>query len=327
MQMKNRLPARCMDINSPYCPCILAETNHCVYCSHLRGEAVCDCNWTGVCVLNEKKWQATNTQKKWRWEENTTRNEIEAPIITQECIAENTYRLELSVPLELAQTLDRPGSFVFLRRIEDPEFFKFPVGIMGVKGEIIEMVIETIGPKSSRILEDQPRPVIVRGPYYNGVFGQPWVDKISEGYILLLAGGMGQPPAAMIAQKLITNNNKVLAILAPGKVGKVLVDQLFKSWGIEVMTVSSMRREGLVILREWIKTDQCPDLIVSAGPDDQHYGIINTMQAENKNIPMAATNNATMCCGEGVCGSCDKETRSGKKVRTCKVQTDFLSFI
>ncbi|MCX7779836.1 MAG: hypothetical protein N2491_02830 [Negativicutes bacterium] len=325
--MRNRLPARCIDINSPYCPCILAEVNHCVYCSHLRGEQVCNCNWTGVCILNEKTWQST-TNKKWNWDDVKTRTEVAAPISRLEEIAPDTCRVQLLVPPELAESLNRPGSFVFLRRSDDPEFFKFPVGIMAVENEKIEVVIEAIGAKSSRVLEQGLQTLVVKGPYYNGVFGQPWIDKITEGYIVLLAGGMGQPPAVLIAKALSENKNKVVAIVAPGKIGKIIVEEEFSKWGIEVIKVNSMRREGLARLQDLIVAPgNTPDLVVSAGPDDQHYGIIRAMQAVNLNLPMAATNNATMCCGEGVCGSCDKETRSGKTVRTCKVQTDFVSFI
>jgi hypothetical protein len=70
-----------------------------------------------------------------------------------------------------------------------------------------------------------------------------------------------------------------------------------------------------------------PDLIISTGPDEQHYGIIAAMQAAGVNIPMAVTNNSTMCCGEGICGSCEKETVNHTFVRTCKVQTDFMNFL
>jgi succinate dehydrogenase/fumarate reductase-like Fe-S protein len=68
------------------------------------------------------------------------------------------------------------------------------------------------------------------------------------------------------------------------------------------------------------------DLVVSAGPDEQHYGIINAMKTAGINIPMAATNNARMCCGEGICGSCEKVMQDNKVVRACKVQTDFSQF-
>jgi hypothetical protein len=81
------------------------------------------------------------------------------------------------------------------------------------------------------------------------------------------------------------------------------------------------------MLRSLFQSSECPELVVSAGPDDQHYGIISAMQAANVNIPMAATNNATMCCGEGICGSCIKETQIGEFIKTCKVQTDFTQLI
>lgn len=326
--MKNRLPAKCIDINSIYCPCILAETNHCVYCSHLKGEAVCNCNWAGVCILNEKGWQSTRAKNKWIWDENITRADIEVPITGLEYIAEHTYKMKILVPDQLAQSLDCPGSFIFLRRTEDPDFFKFPVGIMSVNSETIEVVIETIGPKSSRLLQDDPKHITVRGPYYNGIFGQPWVEKLANGNVVVITGGMGQPPAVPIVKKLAENGNRITAIIAPGKIGKIFVDDILRELGADVLTVSSMRREGMAKLREIITNKEFyTDLIASAGPDEQHHGIINVLQSEDRNIPMAATNNATMCCGEGICGSCDKETRSGKIIRTCKVQTDFLSFV
>jgi len=81
------------------------------------------------------------------------------------------------------------------------------------------------------------------------------------------------------------------------------------------------------ILSRWFETEKMPDLVVSAGPDEQHYGIIAAMQAVGVNIPMAATNNATMCCGEGVCGSCERETQDNSMIRVCKVQTEFTQFI
>jgi hypothetical protein len=95
--------------------------------------------------------------------------------------------------------------------------------------------------------------------------------------------------------------------------------------GALVHSVSSLRQFGMPMLREWFSLK--PDLIVSAGPDEQHYGVIAAMQAAGVTVPMVATNNATMCCGEGICGSCLKKTRDNKSIRMCKQQTDFSSII
>jgi len=86
-----------------------------------------------------------------------------------------------------------------------------------------------------------------------------------------------------------------------------------------------LRRVGMSMLREWFSLK--PDVIVSAGPDEQHYGIIAAMQQAGLNIPMVATNNATMCCGEGICGSCLKTTQEQKTIRMCKQQTNFSNII
>ncbi|HWR45260.1 hypothetical protein [Sporomusa sp.] len=325
--MWNKLSIKCIDINSPYCPCLLSQTNHCTFCSHLKGEPVCDCNWSGVCILYEKQWQ----QKKQSWASDADRPvrlESDTEFIIKQKIAEHTYLLEFEVLPDLAQSLDKCGSFVFMRRPSDQHFYHFPVGVMKVSGNNIQVVIEANGPKSSRLLADNNKQVQVRGPYYNGIFGQPWIDNVDNGKILLIAGGMGQPPAVPIAHKLLEKSNKVRAILAPGKIGTVFIAGELAELGIKVQEVASMRQFGMHALTELLAdSEERPELIVSAGPDDQHYGIIAAMQAAGVNLPMAATNNTTMCCGEGICGSCERLTKNNSRVRTCKVQTDFSQFI
>ena len=143
--------------------------------------------------------------------------------------------------------------------------------------------------------------------------------------VILIAGGIGQAPLFPLATKLTRSSNRVMAMLAPGKVGKVFIDGQLEEMGVQVHKVSSMRQSGISMLREWFALK--PDLIVSAGPDAQHYGVIAAMQAAGVNVPMVATNNATMCCGEGICGSCLKKTRDNQTIRMCKQQTDFSNII
>ncbi len=320
--MKRNLTTNCIDINSPYCPCLLAETNHCVFCSHLKGQAVCDCNWSGVCILYERRWQPKNGVSR---DDNPPRRiEADSVITRKEPVAENTYLLEFCVGSDLAAELGKTGAFVFLRLPDDPQYFHFPVGVMKVNGAAVQVVIEAVGPKSSRLLDSPAKTVTVRGPYYNGVLGQPWIDNITCGTILLVAGGMGQPPALPIAARLMANNNRVIALLSPGKIGRIFIDRDLEELGVTVHNVDSFRRTGNGMLSRWLTDEELrPDLVVSAGPDEQHYGVIAAMQAAGVNLPMAATNNATLCCGEGICGSCERETSDDRRIRLCKVQTDF----
>lgn len=314
----------CIDINSAYCPCLLADTNHCVFCSHLQGKELCDCNWNGVCILYEKKWQSRPSNSLLS---KTIRNEVETIYKVTDIISDNTYELEFDVPLSLAMVLDKPGAFVFLKNTDNPEYYYFPVGIMAVDNNHIRVVIETIGPKSSSIIMNSSNIIKVKGPYFNGVLGQPWIEDITCGKILLIAGGMGQPPALPIVKKLMQNKNEVTALLAPGKVGKIFIHSALEKMGVSIITNDSLRKTGLAKFGELIKNEHTrPDLVVSAGPDEQHYAIINVLHNYNINIPMAATNNAKMCCGEGICGACEKELDNGEKIRACKVQTNFNKF-
>lgn len=317
--MSVRLPARCVDINTPYCPCILAEANHCVFCSHLQGGSTCSCDWVGLCVLYEKQWQ--DKPAPWRQEATLpVRTDMEAQVVKRERITDTVLALELVVTPQLAAQLDKTGAFVFIRRPDDPPYFQFPIGVVKVEGERIQIMVETTGPKSNRVVTGDN--LVVRGPYYNGILGQPWIDKITRGHIIVIAGGMGQAPALPIMRTLRYNNNQVTAILAPGKVGQIFITQEAVDLGVQVRCVTSLRREGLPNIQEIISQEPV-NLMVSCGPDAQHYGVLDMLQQCQADIPMAATNNATMCCGEGICGSCQKETVHHTVIRTCKVQTDF----
>ena len=261
---------RCIDVNSEHCPCMLSDTNHCFMCSHLKGEAVCDCDWTGLCILNEKRWQ--NAQKP---SEHSNRREVESQFTVRQQINSHTCVIEVSVGKEFAHLHDVVGAFVFLRRADDPEMCNFPVGIMDVNGGNLVLAVETIGPKSSRLFMQPDSRILVRGPYYNGVFGQPWIDSTKYGTILAAVGGMGQANALMLARKILKNNNKAIFVVAPGRAGEIFVDEALRTMGVEVITVPSMRREGFIQIKQLFS--DTIDLLISAGPDDLHFGLISLM--------------------------------------------------
>lgn len=307
---------RCVDVNSEQCPCLLSDTNHCFMCSHLRGEAVCDCDWTGQCILCEKLWKAPRQPS-----DAPCRREVEAALAIRRQINEHTYLVDVETGIEFAESLNRSGSFVFLRRADDPEMCNFPVGVMDSNAGRLTLAIEAIGPKSSRLFMPPAARVLLRGPYFNGVFGQPWIDSVKYGTILAAVGGLGQSAALMFAKQVLANGNKAIFVIAPGRAGSIFVADELRAMGVEVIPVASMRREGFAKIQE-LFTEKV-DLLLSAGPDELHYRLIGVMHENGYNFPMAVTNNATMCCGEGICGSCAKRTKDGIWVRTCKIQLEF----
>lgn len=317
----NLLVKKCIDINSEYCPCLLAETNNCTFCSKLQGEESCNCNWQGVCIFYEKHWQDKLPSVKRKAERIT----LETEVLSQEQIGDKTYQVKFNVAAALAEQLAEPGAFVFLRRLDDSLYCHFPVGIMKIDGNEVTVAIEAIGAKSSRFILNKEAKIVVKAPYYNGVLGKPWLDNLQDGNVVVIAGGIGQAPALPMIKKLLANNNTISLIAAPGKTGEIFIAEAIKKLPLHFQPVVSLRNDGFRALEELLQKPV--DLLVSAGPDAQHSGIIRKMCEWNVNLPMVATNNATMCCGEGICGSCEKLTQGNKKVKMCKAQIDYLQIM
>ncbi|MBQ6712672.1 MAG: hypothetical protein IJN28_02640, partial [Selenomonadales bacterium] len=139
--------------------------------------------------------------------------------------------------------------------------------------------------------------------------------------VLIVAGGIGQDTLLPVARELVRGDNQITAILAGGKVGTIFVGEELRKMGIEVWEVSSLRQDGMPLMRKKLKKGI--DFIASCGSDNQHCGIISVLHEMELDLPMAATNNAVMCCGEGICGSCHHKMKDGRVVKLCKVQADF----
>lgn len=313
--MLEKLVKRCVDINSKFCPCLLADTNHCTFCSRLQGKDYCDCNWSGVCILYEQYW------KKQQMQQHVERKEEETVLTIKKIWGETAYWMEFSVSEALANDLKRSGSFVFLKQTDDPSACYFPVGIMQVKGKTIGVAVETVGIKSTRFVQEDSH-ILVRGPYQNGVLGKPWIDNLKRGKILLVTGGIGQAPAVPIIETLFAGENEIEVIAAPGKIGELFLAEALAPQKLHLTAVESLRRSGYTLLQKRLQSEPF-DLVVSAGPDSQHSAVIAAMHEIGMDLPMAATNNAKMCCGEGICGSCYQTSRDGAAVKMCKCQMDF----
>ena len=94
------LKEHCIDVNSQYCPCILAEMNHCLMCSQLQGEGNCTCEWNGTCVLYEKHWNGDRARPQKRIEEVTSFSSVEM-------IGDETVIVSFDVSEELARMLKK----------------------------------------------------------------------------------------------------------------------------------------------------------------------------------------------------------------------------
>jgi NAD(P)H-flavin reductase len=196
--------------------------------------------------------------------------------------------------------------------------------------ETIVFAVQQRGVKTKylfdRCLKKKEKEVIFRGPFWNGIIGLRHIKSLQNGKALLLVRGIGQAPAVPVAQKLIQGGNEVEILLDKGKIGSDFTASLFQDMGCHVVQKEvlaleklALREDVAALLREKIEKDGV-QLIYCGGPDFLAQGVSKIIQEVGGDVELACSNNAKLCCGEGVCGSCQIRLSDGCRVRSCKTQ-------
>lgn len=314
--------ADCIDCGTEYCPCKLAESGECILCSQLHGECFCDClNWKGVCVYQEFYNNGMKAKEG--------RKAITCKVVAVEQIAKELTMIKFSAPHKLALDLVKPGSYIFIRTDEN-YFFDIPISIMesDIENNIITVVIEVRGIKTKRIqsikLYDE---IVIRGPYWNGVFGVDNLAAQKEKNCLIFARGIGMAPMMPVIRKLVSNNNEVDVYVDSNPYDKNFVKENIEKYGIypketNLLYNGKLSKEGRFIIDHSIK-DKNIEFIHLAGADILTYCVIDYLDKINRNdIKLSCCNNFKMCCGEGICGACTARFAGHKVKRFCKLQED-----
>ncbi len=186
---------------------------------------------------------------------------------------------------------------------------------------IIKIAIQVSGPKTKLIQKaEKGEEVYLRGPYWNGLLGHRYIKGTHNSKALVVLRGIAQAPGVIVISKLINNKNKVITIVDKGKVGVNFVNNYLKDFNITIIETDLLSEEGQKILKEIIKDIEIT-VVFSGGSDEQHINILNYLDLYNPEAYLAVSNNNTICCGEGICGSCEVQI-GNQKIRTCKVQVD-----
>lgn len=299
----------CVDAGSEYCPCYLAVSGECFVCSLLRGREFCTCSWSGTCSYLHYLWSRGKI---------TIRREVEVKVMREE-LGPNLVRLLLTLPATWIRELSNPGAFLFLRPADMPPAAAVPVSVFEIREEGAEVVLYVDGPKTRLLaLASATSCLIAKGPCYNGVQGLAALKRTNGGKAVLVAGGVGQSATVLVARQLLRGGNRVQACLAPGRAGFNYAADSLQALGVEVKEVKSLRREGLPLVSKWLQ--EKPSVVFSAGPDTLHREVANLVAKTGAGIELAVSQNAVLCCGEGLCGSCITVTAEGRRVPRCKAQ-------
>lgn len=310
----------CIDAGTEFCPCHLAESGECIICSQLQGSHFCDClNWKGVCIYQELH---DNGNKAKEQRKTYACKVVEKVIYTDEVVL-----IKFEAPHKLVIDLAKPGSFIFVRSDENI-YFDVPISIVesDIENNIISIMIEVRGVKTKQLLDiEVDKDIIIRGPYWNGVFGLKNIRKQKNNHTLVIARGIGMAPMIPVLQRLIQNDNTITLLLDKQPFKDIYVSQWLDKLGIVPQEMNLIEKgelspEGKVALKSLIKYNNI-SLIHIAGADILTYSVIEFLDSlDRKDIDLSCCNNFKMCCGEGICGACTARFSGHRVKRFCKVQ-------
>lgn len=312
----------CIDCGTEYCPCKLAESEECIICSQLQGDSFCDClNWKGVCIFQELYNNGGKAKEG--------RKTYNCQVTFSEKIEESLMMIKFIVPHKLSLDLLKPGSFIFIRTDEN-YFFDIPISIMESDPETntITVVIEVRGIKTKRLEKIQSgEGIVIRGPYWNGVFGLENIKKVKSESALVLGRGIGLAPMMPVIRSLKNNENQVSVVsdlspftsnFAKSYLTKYEVNAIEEN----LLDKGKLSEKAKVIISNAIKNENIK-LIHLAGADILTFSVIEYLDKINRSdILLSCCNNFKMCCGEGVCGACTARYSGHRVKRYCKMQSD-----
>lgn len=290
-------------------------------CSQCQGKCFCDClNWKGVCIYQEL---------------HTNGNKAKEGRKTYDCIIKNVIKfnedaimIKFEAPHKLVLDLVKPGSYIFIRTDEN-KYFDIPISIMdaNLENDIITIVVEVRGIKTNRLLNTKENEnIVIRGPYWNGVFGLKNISAQQYGKALVLARGIGMAPMMPVVRNLISQDNDVDVIIDKSPFDDNFAKELLNNYSLKIKESILLEKGKLsdyakVIIKDAINNGV--KLIHIAGADILTYGVIQYLNEINRNdIKLSCCNNFKMCCGEGICGACTARFSGHRVKRFCKEQTD-----
>ncbi|SHJ64227.1 NAD(P)H-flavin reductase [Hathewaya proteolytica DSM 3090] len=328
----------CIDAGSEFCPCHLAETNQCIMCNNLNkkcGECHCT-HWKGVCIYQEFQWNNSKAKEGRKY--------FSCKITERQLINNTLLIISVSANDYLIHQLNKVGSFVFLRRECDEQFFDAPISVMDIDTSTnsISFAIEIKGPKTENLSKLQVNDtVFVKGPFWNGVLGKRHIINSKNKNAVLICRGIGQAPMLPVLKYLCKENNNVSVIVDNGNYENCFIEDTLKNYQNLCNTsvffyktlVNARMTEDFKDFLQNLLVKTKPSVVYCSAADILNYEVMTFIEEVNNNlsteesneeakINFACCNNAKMCCGEGICGGCTLKNNDRKLRHLCKMQTD-----
>lgn len=237
----------------------------------------------------------------------------ECPVVESRSVG--AYRLVSFMAREIAAAA-QPGQFMMVRQAVpslDP-LLPRPLGIHDVDSDLVSFLVEPVG-KGTRELSQAKvgDKLSVLGPLGNGF------DLSGQGPALLVGGGIGVAPLALLARVLSGLGREVRCLLGYRERSHAVSAELFREFDVEVYTEDgSAGSRGLVSepLKACLAGAQSAAAmeIFACGPDPM-LAVVSRVSLECGAAAQISTA-AHMACGVGACQGCVVNTKDGYR-RAC----------
>ena len=228
-------------------------------------------------------------------------NKISLEIISNLPLTHNCFRLELGgegIPPVA------PGQFV---QLEIPgKYLRRPISVHDASEERIVLIYKTVG-EGTRILSQ-----MVPGQVLDLLMplGKGFSANACTGRALLLGGGLGSAPLWFLAKTLLAQGKAVSAVLGFNTAADVVLQDEYRSLGIEPMIVTL---DGSCGLKGVVTDAPLPehDRFYTCGPLPMMRAVCSKLQS-----PGELSMEERMGCGAGFCYGCSIQTANGPQ-RVC----------
>lgn len=236
-----------------------------------------------------------------------------AAVVSNERLAEGVGLIALRSP-RIAHDV-RPGQFVHVRIAEGADFIlRRPFSVHRVAGDTLELLYQVLGRGTAALAEARPGAALsLAGP-----LGSGWRVPDRLEHALLVAGGLGAAPLAMLAEELAERGTLVtVAYGAPTRdrlVARAVFDRVARKVEVATDDGSAGERGFVTALVERLLADDSPGLVYACGPELMERAVANL--ASTAGVPCQVSLERLMACGVGACLSCVVSTAEGPK-RCC----------
>ncbi len=238
----------------------------------------------------------------------------ECPVVESRAVG--AYRLVSFVAPAIAEAA-RPGQFVMVRQVGpalDP-LLPRPMGIHDIDSDLVKVLIEPVGKGTLYLSRAKVGDRFsVLGPLGNGF------DTEGTGPALIIGGGVGAAPLALLAGRLLEQGRKVRCLLGFKTRVQAVVSELFSEVDLDVCTEDgTMGRRAVVSeLLAGCLEDLGPDAagaqIFACGPDAMLKAVTEAAGRCGADAQVSVA--AHMACGVGACQGCVVKV-AGEYRRAC----------